>query len=77
MKDYHITHMIIDDSSYGEEAVTAELTHNSKKYSITFNKSDLEILNKWVLENNTSLPANLSDELIELIRDDVKKNINK
>ena len=76
MKDYEITHMIIDDGLYGEEAVTTEFTHHNKNYSITFNKFDLEILNKWVFENNTSLPVNLSDELIELIRDEVKKNIN-
>ena len=77
MKDYDITHMIIDDGLYGEEAVTTEFTHNNKDYSITFKKSDLEILNKWVLENNSSLPANLSDELIETIRDEVKKKINE
>ncbi|PMC36031.1 hypothetical protein CJ195_17445 [Bacillus sp. UMB0899] len=77
MKDYEITHMIIDDGLYSEEAVTTEFTHNNTTYSITFNKSDLEILNKWVLKDNTSLPANLSEELIELIRNEVKKNINK
>ncbi|WP_175639064.1 hypothetical protein [Metabacillus schmidteae] len=77
MKDYEITHIIIDDGLYGEEAVTTEFTHNNTTYSITFNKSDLEILNKWVLEDNTSLPANLSEELIELIRNEVKKSINK
>ena len=77
MKDYEMTHMIIDDGLYAEEAVTTEFTHNNKDYSITFKKSDLEILNKWVFENNTSLPANLSDELIESIRDEVKKRINE
>jgi|GEM_PF-2193817 len=77
MKEYEITHMIIDDGLYGEEAVTTEFTHNNQNYSITFNKSDLEILNKWVLENNTSLPTNMSDELIEMIRDEVRKKINQ
>ncbi len=77
MENYEITHMIIDDGFDGEEAVTTEFTHNKKEYSITFKKSDLEILNTWVLENNSSLPANLSDQLIESIRDEVKKQIDQ
>lgn len=75
MKPYEITHMIIDDEFYGEETVTTNFTHNEKEYSITFDKSDLEILNTWVFENNTSLPAHLPDEIIEGIREDVKKRI--
>jgi hypothetical protein len=75
LKPYEITHMIIDDEFYGEETVTTNFTHNEKEYSITFDKSDLEILNTWVFENNTSLPANLSNEIIEAIREDVKKSI--
>lgn len=75
MKPYEITHMIIDEKFYGEETVTTNFTHNDKEYSITFDKSDLEILNTWVFENNTSLPAQLSDEIIEEIREDVKKRI--
>jgi hypothetical protein len=75
LKLYEITHMIIDDEFYGEETVTTNFTHQNKEYSITFDKSDLEILNTWVFENDTSLPANLSDEIIEAIREDVKKRI--
>lgn len=75
MKPYEIKHMIIDDGFDSLEYVTAEFSHMDKEYSITFNKSDLELINTWVLENGTSLPANLSDEMIELIRDDVKEKI--
>jgi len=75
VKSYEIKNMIIDDEFDGEESVTAAFTHNDKEYSITFNKSDLEIINTWVFENDTSLPANLSDNLIESIRDDVIKRI--
>lgn len=75
MKPYEIKNMIIDDDFDGLESVTADFTHNQKDYSITFNKSDLEILNMWVFEKDTSLPANLSENLIESIREDVKKRI--
>lgn len=75
MESYEIKHMIIDDGFDGEEAVTADFTHNNKDYSITFKKSDLEILNTWVFEEHTSLPANLSDQLIESIREEVIKKI--
>jgi hypothetical protein len=75
LKPYEITHMIIDDEFYGEETVTANFSYNDKEYSITFDKSDLEILNTWVFENDTSLPAHLSEEIIEGIREDVKKRI--
>jgi hypothetical protein len=75
MKSYQITHMIIDDEFYGEETVTTNFIHNQKEYSITFDKGDLEILNTWLLENGTSLPAHLSNELIDEIRDEVKKQI--
>jgi hypothetical protein len=75
MNPYQINNMIIDDEFDGEETVTADFTQNNKDYSITFNKADLEILNSWVFENETSLPANLSDDMIESIREDVKKRI--
>ncbi|RBW69610.1 hypothetical protein [Bacillus taeanensis] len=75
MKSYEITNMIIDDGFAGQETVTADFTHHNRGYSITFNKADLEILNTWIFENNTSLPVNLSDQLIESIREDVKKRI--
>ncbi|MEH7179372.1 hypothetical protein [Neobacillus vireti] len=72
---YEITNMIIDDDFDSEEYVTAEFTCDFKDYSITFKKADLEIINSWVFEEETSLPANLSDTLIESIREDVKKRI--
>jgi hypothetical protein len=75
VKPYEINNMIIDDEFDGEESVTADFTHNTKDYSITFKKSDLEIINAWVIEDNTSIPANLSDHIIESIREDVKKRI--
>lgn len=75
MKPYEIKNMIIDDDFDGQEYVTADFTHNQKDYSITFNKADLEIINMWVFEKGTSIPANLSDNMIELIREDVKKRI--
>ncbi|MGE7768202.1 hypothetical protein [Peribacillus sp. NPDC096540] len=75
MKPYEIKNMIIDDEFDGEETVTADFTHNDKDYSITFNKADLEIINKWVFEDGSSLPSNLSDTIIESIREDIKKRI--
>jgi hypothetical protein len=75
VKTYEIKHMIIDDGFEGEESVTADFTHNNKDYSITFKKADLEIINTWVFEGDTSIPANLSDNIIESIRVDVKKRI--
>lgn len=75
MKLYEIKNMIIDDEFDGEEFVTADFTHQNKDFSITFKKADLEIINTWVFKDDTSLPANLSDNIIELIREDVKKRI--
>ncbi|QNG59802.1 hypothetical protein H4O14_18835 [Bacillus sp. PAMC26568] len=75
MKTYEINNMIIDDDFDGEESVTADFTYNNKEYSITFKKSDLEIINTWVFEDDTSIPANLSDNMIESIREDIKKRI--
>ncbi|KQU22350.1 MULTISPECIES: hypothetical protein [Peribacillus] len=75
MKPYEIKNMIIDDEFDGEETVTADFTHNYKEYSITFNKADLEIINTWVFEDGSSLPSNLSDTIIESIREDIKKRI--
>ncbi|MFJ5759016.1 hypothetical protein ACIQAA_07715 [Neobacillus sp. NPDC093182] len=72
---YEITSMIIDDDFDSEEYVTAEFTHNQTNYSITFKKADLEIINSWIYKEGTSLPANLSDTLIESIREEVKKRI--
>ncbi|AGK54214.1 hypothetical protein [Bacillus sp. 1NLA3E] len=75
MKPFEIKNMIIDDEFAGEESVTADFTHKNKEYSITFKKADLEIVNIWVFENGTSFPANLTDNIIESIREDVKKRI--
>ncbi len=75
MVSYEITNMIIDDEFDGEEYVTAEFRQQDKHYSITFKKADLEIINAWVFEDAASLPANLSQQVIESIREDVKKRI--
>lgn len=75
MKPYQINNMIIDDEFDGEEFVTTDFAYQNKDYSITFKKADLEIINTWVFKDGTSLPANLSDNIIELIREDVKKRI--
>jgi hypothetical protein len=72
---YEITNMIIDDDFDSEEYVTAEFTHDQMNYSITFKKADLEIMNAWIFKDGTSLPADLSDTLIESIREDVKKRM--
>ncbi len=75
MKPYEITNMIIDDDFDTEEYVTVEFNYNHQVYSITFKKADLEIINTWIYKEGSSLPANLSDHLIESIRDEVKKKI--
>lgn len=75
MKPYEINNMIIDDEFDSEEFVTTDFTYQNEDYSITFKKADLEIINTWVFKDGTSLPANLSDNIIELIREDVKKRI--
>ena len=75
MKPYQINNMIIDDEFDGEEFVTTDFAYQNKDYSITFKKADLEIMNAWIFKDGTSLPANLSDHIIELIREDVKKRI--
>lgn len=72
---YEINNMIIDDQFDGEEYITADFLHQNEQYSITFKKADLEIINTWVYKNGTSLPANLSENMIESIREDVKKRI--
>ncbi|MEH7112284.1 hypothetical protein V7124_07865 [Neobacillus niacini] len=75
MNTYELTNMIIDDDFDSEEYVTVEFTHDHLNYSITFKKADLEIINTWEYKNGTSLPANLSDSLVEAIREEVKKRI--
>ena len=75
MKPYQINNMIIDDQFDGEEFVTTDFAYQNKDYSITFKKADLEIMNSWVFVDGASLPANLSDTLIESIREDIKKRI--
>jgi hypothetical protein len=75
VKAYEINNMIIDDDFSSEEYVTVDFTHNHEEYSITFKKADMEMINSWVFEDGTSIPANLSEDLIESIREDVKKRI--
>ncbi|MBM7609786.1 hypothetical protein JOD29_003062 [Lysinibacillus composti] len=75
MKPYEIKNMIIDDEFEGEEFVTIDFAYQDEDYSITLKKADLEIINTWVFKEGTSLPANLPDQLIESIREDVKKKI--
>ena len=75
MKPYEINNMIIDDDFYGEEYVTADFSYQNNIYSVTFKKADLEIMNTWMFKGDTSLPANLSDQIIEAIREDVKKRM--
>ena len=75
MKTYEITNMIIDDDFDVEEYVTAEFVQQGKNYSITFKKADLEIINCWVYKDGTSLPANIPEEIIESIREDIKNKI--
>ncbi|WP_144554393.1 hypothetical protein [Bacillus sp. X1(2014)] len=75
MKPYEISNMIVDKEAYDQEEVTADFTYQNQDYSITFKKGDLEVVNTWVFSNGTSLPANLSEDIIELIRADVKNRI--
>lgn len=75
MKPYEIKNLIIDDESNGDEHITADFSYQSQNYSITFNKSDLELVNAWVFKEGKSLPANLSEELIEMIREDISEKI--
>jgi hypothetical protein len=75
VNEYEITHMIIDDDFAGEEYVTTDITYNNKAYSITYKKADLEVINIWVFEGEQSLPAHLSDTIIEAIREEVKNRI--
>ncbi|MFZ3591463.1 hypothetical protein ACOI1C_20105 [Bacillus sp. DJP31] len=75
MEQYIINHMIIDDDFMDEESVTANFIHNHKEYKITFTKSDLEIINTWLFEGETTIPTILSDSIIESIREEVKNKI--
>ena len=75
METYTINNMIIDDEFDGEEYVTTDFTYQNQDYSITFKKADLEIMNTWVFKEGTSLPADLSHDMIELIREEVKTRI--
>ncbi|MBU8769701.1 hypothetical protein [Cytobacillus oceanisediminis] len=77
MNPYEITSMIIDDEFEGEEYVTTEFLQENNTYSITFKKADLEVINAWVFNDGSSLPANLSEEMIESIRNSVKKRIGR
>ncbi|UYZ23875.1 hypothetical protein [Mesobacillus jeotgali] len=75
MKSYEVTNMIIDEESYGEEHVTVELTIEQQNYIVTFQKSDLELMNAWIVEDDTTLPANLSEDLMDSIKEDISNKI--
>ncbi|MGX6443454.1 hypothetical protein ACWM35_09570 [Neobacillus sp. K501] len=76
MKPFEIQNMIIDDDFAVEEYVTVDFTNEQKDFSITFKKADLEVINAWKFENGTSIPANLSESMIESIREEVKNRIH-
>lgn len=75
MEPFEITDMIIDDGFDTQETVTAGFSLDRKNYSVTFNKADLEIINSWLFAEETSVPANLSDEVIEALRKNIKEHI--
>ncbi len=75
MSSFEVTNMIIDEESYGEEHVTVELTIEQQNYIITFQKSDLELMNAWIVEDDTTLPANLSEDLMDSIKEDISNKI--
>ncbi|GAE44803.1 hypothetical protein [Mesobacillus boroniphilus] len=74
MNSYEMTNMIIDDESYGEEHVTVELTFEQQNYIITFKKSDLELVNAWVVvEGDKTLPTSLSEDIMDSLKGNIKK----
>ncbi|WP_186577857.1 hypothetical protein [Aquibacillus kalidii] len=75
MKSYKIENVIIDEGFRREETVTADIKIKDKMISISYNKSDLEVINTWAFKNHHSIPVDLSDELIDSIRADIKKMI--
>ncbi|WP_231507875.1 hypothetical protein [Bacillus sp. UNC41MFS5] len=72
---YEIFNMIVDEDAYDQEEVTTDFTYQEQDYSITFKRGDLEVVNAWVFKNGASLPANLPEDIIELIRANVKNRI--
>lgn len=75
MKPYEMKHLIIDDMLHGQESITADFTYQDQEYSITFNKSDLEVINTWVFHNGTSLPTDLPNAIIESLKEEIEKEI--
>jgi hypothetical protein len=75
MESFIINHMIIDDEFLGEESVTADFSYNQNEYSATFKKADLELINSWYFKENQTIPANLSDTLLEWLREEIKHRI--
>lgn len=75
MKPFEVVNMIIDEEAYDQEEVTVDFTYQDQDYSITFTKGDLELVNAWVFKTGTSLPANLSEDMIDRIRKDIKNKI--
>ncbi|WP_456279265.1 hypothetical protein [Bacillus sp. AK128] len=72
MDEYKINHMIVDEHFQGEESVTVEFTYQQNNYSITYNKEDFEVINSWYFKEDQTIPANLSDTIIESIREEIK-----
>ena len=75
MESYRVLNMMIDDDFAVEEYVTVEYAQDRKVYSITFKKADLEVINAWLFEDGTSYPTEIPHEVLESIRDDVRKRI--
>ncbi|MCT2535245.1 hypothetical protein NC661_21180 [Aquibacillus koreensis] len=75
METYELTNMIVDEGFRSRETVTLDLIYKEKPYSITFNKSDLELINAWAFENHNSVPTELPETFIEQLRGDIEKRI--
>ncbi|MHC0039160.1 hypothetical protein [Pseudoneobacillus sp. C159] len=75
MRRYILKEMIIDQEDYGEESVTTLLTYNQQDYGITFKKEDLDIINAWMFKNQSSLPAELPEDLLEALREEIRNKI--
>lgn len=75
MENFEIKHLIVDDEFLDEESVTVDFTYNQNHYSITFKKSDFELVNTWYFKEDQTIPANLSDTLIKSIREEIQNRI--
>jgi hypothetical protein len=75
VKPYELKELIIDDEDYGEESVTTNFTFNQEEYGITFKKEDLEVINAWIFKNETSLPTQLPNDVLEALREEIRGRI--